>query len=230
MFCVGDFLGDDEGALTDYTNGSKKVPLPTYFLGSSNKLMKLVKDNMICEDLTCLGNRGVFTTASGMKIVYLSGSESDKPSSNPEDTFKTEDVVKLKNSCLKNNQEYRGCDLFLTNQRPSGVSKEHDVYSSKLIAWLSMNIKPRYHFCVDITKYEELAPFRFPSDEISSIDLASRFIALNTVGNPAKDKYIYALNIVPLDKMRVTDLMLRSTDEIECPYLELSFAELVMIQ
>lgn len=187
----------------------------------------MVKDNIICEDLTCLGNKGLYTTASGMKIVYLSGTESDKATDNPEDIFKTEDVVKLKNSCLKNYQEYRGCDLLLTNQRPSGVSKEHDVHSSKLIAWLSMNIKPRYHFSVDTSKYVELPPFRFPSDEISSIDLASRFIALNSVSNAAKEKYIYAMNIVPLDKMRVTDLMLRSTDEVECPYLEISFAELV---
>ena len=90
-----------------------------------------------------------------------------------------------------------------------------------------MNIKPKYHFCSS-NKYFESPPFRFPSDEISSIDLSSRFCSLSSVGNISKEKYIYALNIVPLEKMRITDLMIRSTDEVECPYLKLNYSDLVI--
>lgn len=50
------------------------------------------------------------------------------------------------------------------------------------------------------------------------MELATRFIALATVGNEAKAKYVYALNIAPVDKMRLMDLIQKTTDETPCPY------------
>lgn len=50
------------------------------------------------------------------------------------------------------------------------------------------------------------------------MELASRFIALANVGNEAKSKYIYALSIAPVDKMRLMDLIQKTTDETPCPY------------
>lgn len=52
----------------------------------------------------------------------------------------------------------------------------------------------------------------------TQLELASRFIALANVGNEAKSKYIYALSIAPVDKMRLMDLIQKTTDETLCPY------------
>lgn len=54
--------------------------------------------------------------------------------------------------------------------------------------------------------------------------MATRFIALASVGNAAKEKFIYALNITAVDKMRVTDLIQKTTNEIPCPYDSMKFA------
>lgn len=50
------------------------------------------------------------------------------------------------------------------------------------------------------------------------MELSTRFIALASVGNSSKKKFIYALNILPVDKMRVTDLIQKTTNEVPCPY------------
>lgn len=52
----------------------------------------------------------------------------------------------------------------------------------------------------------------------TQLELATRFIALATVGNEAKAKYIYALNVAPVDKMRLMDLIQKTTDETPCPF------------
>ena len=48
--------------------------------------------------------------------------------------------------------------------------------------------------------------------------MATRFIALSSVGNPEKTKYIYALSVTPVDKMRITDLIQKTTNETTCPF------------
>lgn len=58
----------------------------------------------------------------------------------------------------------------------------------------------------------------------SQFELATRFIALASVGNASKEKFIYALNVTAVDKMRVTDLIQKTTDEIPCPYDSMKFS------
>lgn len=54
--------------------------------------------------------------------------------------------------------------------------------------------------------------------------MATRFIALASVGNAAKEKFIYALNITAVEKMRLTDLIQKTTNEIPCPYDSMKFS------
>lgn len=54
--------------------------------------------------------------------------------------------------------------------------------------------------------------------------MATRFIALASVGNASKEKFIYALNITAVDKMRVTDLIQKTTNEVPCPYDSMKFS------
>lgn len=48
--------------------------------------------------------------------------------------------------------------------------------------------------------------------------MATRFIALAKVGNAEKKKWLYALNLNPVDKSRMSELMQRTTDETLSPY------------
>lgn len=58
----------------------------------------------------------------------------------------------------------------------------------------------------------------------SQFELATRFIALASVGNTSKNKFIYALNVTAVDKMRLTDLVQKTTNEIPCPYDSMKFS------
>lgn len=60
--------------------------------------------------------------------------------------------------------------------------------------------------------------FRNSIGSNTQLELATRFIALANVGNEAKAKYIYALSVAPVDKMRLMDLIQKTTDETPCPY------------
>lgn len=133
-----------------------------------------------------------------------------------------------RNACLKNftnMEDYRGIDFLLTSQWPHKISEEDAASTSKLISFLALGCKPRYHFCGLLDKHLEKPPFRFPAQNARSVEPVSRFIALAKQSNKTKAKFLYALNIQPLATMRLTDLMSKSTDEIECPYLSVDFTE-----
>lgn len=120
-----------------------------------------MENDEICPNLTYLGRRGLYTVASGQRIAYVSGTES----SNKEDShachFNVDDVKSVANACLAtgNAGEYRGVDILITSQWSAGVQKE-SKNSSHLLAWLSSEIKPRYHFCGMNDIYHEPPPFR----------------------------------------------------------------------
>lgn len=56
--------------------------------------------------------------------------------------------------------------------------------------------------------------------------MATRLIALASVGNADKNKFIYALNVTAVDKMRLTDLIQKTTNETPCPYDSMQFSAL----
>ncbi|VDP89360.1 unnamed protein product [Echinostoma caproni] len=53
----------------------------------------------------------------------------------------------------------------------------------------------------------------------------TRFIALADVKNPLNRKYLYALKLVPIDKMTREDLTNQPEDVTENPYREIAEAE-----
>lgn len=66
--------------------------------------------------------------------------------------------------------------------------------------------------------------FRNVARPNSQYELATRLITLASVGNAAKNKFIYALNVTSVDKMRLTDLIQKTTNEIPCPYDSMKFS------
>lgn len=178
------------------------------------------EQNEVCENLNYLGRKGVFTLASGFTVAYLSGTEGEKSWQ-----FDRKDIIGVRNSSLKNftnMDDYRGIDFLLTSQWPAGMV-EAEENTSMLVSFLSLGVKPRYHFCGINNKHFEKAPFRFPAQNVQA---ASRFISLAKQGNKTKAKFLYALNIAPVSTMRLTDLLQKSTDEIDCPYTSIDFSDI----
>lgn len=118
--------------------------------------------------------------------------------------------------------------MLITSQWPKGVDKSEDDKSntSPLISWLSTQIRPRYHFCGISRKHYEHAPFRTAATDLTQLVLSTRFIALADLANTEKLKHIYALNITPVDKMKVMDLIQKTTDEAASPYEGMSFVNI----
>lgn len=87
--------------------------------------------------------------SSGLKIAYVSGIEVADSDTGSVWSFNADDVKTVANACLSSNAstgEYRGIDILMTSQWPYGV-RQNEPNTSKLISWLSTEIKPRYHFC-----------------------------------------------------------------------------------
>lgn len=92
---------------------------------------------------------------SAIKVAFISGTE-DMMSGDI--TFDSADVQEIRNQCnssYPSNVPYRGVDLLISSQWPFSVQKdcEDNGSTSKLVAWLAREIKPRYHFGALSNKY-----------------------------------------------------------------------------
>lgn len=163
--------------------------------------------------------------ASGVKVAYLSGIEGEK---SDESNFDKNDVESLRNSCLVTKatmSDYRGVDILVTSQWPKGIQEDKPGFpSSSLISWLSTQIRPRYHFCGLTGIHYEHLPFRTEANDNTQLLLSTRFVSLAHAGNKEKLKSVYALSLAPVEKMRMIDLIQKTTDEVESPYNAINFS------
>ncbi|XP_057323996.1 CWF19-like protein 1 [Microplitis mediator] len=228
LFCIGNFFGDKCTELAAYKSGKKKVPIRTFIIGP-NRVSDLehysnFDGSEICHNITYLGKRGLYITDSGLKIAYVSGIE--EPNKNlPKEIILTEnDVISVRNTCLKNQPDFRGVDILLSSQWPIDINsldstnQKLHFRGSKLIAWLAAQVKPRYHISALEEIYYEPPPYRNKTTNGENIDIATRFVALASIKNLEKMKWIYALNLMPIDRTRLVDLAVRTTDEMPFPY------------
>ncbi|XP_055380214.1 CWF19-like protein 1 homolog [Condylostylus longicornis] len=227
LLCVGEFFDKNNDELIAYKNGYKNVPVPTFILGSclaeTVKNFDISSGGDICSNITYLGKRGLYTLSNGIKIAYVSGVESDQSS---DISFDESDINFVADICLAskgNLNDYRGIDILITSQWCRGIMENDN--SSPLISYLITQIRPRYHFCGLNKLYYEAPPFRIKPDNNTQLELSTRFIALANVGNIKKEKYIYAASLVPVEKMRITDLLQKTTDEIPFPFSVVDFSK-----
>ncbi|XP_072001486.1 CWF19-like protein 1 [Engystomops pustulosus] len=231
LLCVGSFFGtgpESEALWQEYKSGAKQAPIQTYVLGANNQeTVRYFQDVEGCElatNITYLGRRGVFTGASGLQIAYLSGIESSSEPA-PAYCFTAKDVTSLKMS-LTSNSKFKGVDILLTSPWPKDVwnyanaPADVDVKTcgSASVAGLAASLKPRYHFSALQGENYERLPYRNHVVLQENAQHVSRFIALASVGNPGKKKYIYAFNIVPLGQMDAAELVKQPLDVTENPY------------
>lgn len=168
LLCVGDFFGADNSELESYKSNEKVISIPTYFIGPNRESdLKHYPDEdgcEICQNLTYLGKRGLYTADSGLKIAYLSGVEKTV-NENKAIHFSEKDVLSIRNTCLKSQSSFRGVDILLTSPWPDGIThldskSDYKYQGSKLIAWLATHIKPRYHVSALEGIYYERPPYR----------------------------------------------------------------------
>ncbi|KAJ9592078.1 hypothetical protein L9F63_001387, partial [Diploptera punctata] len=224
LLCVGNFFGTNDSGLEQYKNGILTVPVPTYILGpNSPNLVDLYSDINgceICPNINYLGKRGVYTGTSGLKIAYVSGVESESGKSDY--TFTNSDVESVRNICSKGNHKFQGVDILITSLWPKDITNGQKCQvhpeGSWLLSWLAVQVKPRYHFTGLQNVYFERSPYRNFSATGDTAEHSTRFIALAKVGNPDKQKWLYAVNIEPIDQMKTSELYQATTDLTECPY------------
>uniref|UniRef100_A0A8C2Z6V9 CWF19-like protein 1 n=1 Tax=Cyclopterus lumpus TaxID=8103 RepID=A0A8C2Z6V9_CYCLU len=230
LLCVGEFFGstpEAEAEWQQYKTGAKKAPVHTYILGAaSQKAAKSFPSADGCEladNITYLGRRGVFTGVSGLQIAYVSGREAlQEPA--PAHCFTSKDLSALV-APLTGGSKFRGVDVLLTSQWPRGVWQYGNppevntkFCGSDSVADLADHLKPRYHFAALEGAHYERLPYRNHVILQENAQHVSRFIALAAVGNPAKKKYLYAFNIVPMKTMEPSELVKQPQDVTENPY------------
>lgn len=169
LLCIGNFFGENNAELEAYKNGMKNIPVPTYIIGPNRDTdmdnYPDVDGCEICQNLTFLGKRGLYTASSGLKIAYVSGTESNSSESKLT-CFGESDVVSIKQACLKGQPSFRGIDILMSSPWPVGVTnldpnKPNFTYQgSKLIAWLAAQVKPRYHVSALEGIHYERPPYR----------------------------------------------------------------------
>ncbi|XP_061524293.1 CWF19-like protein 1 isoform X2 [Phycodurus eques] len=93
---------------------------------------------------------------------------------------------------------------------------------SGAVAKLADKLKPRYHFAALEGAHYERLPYRNHVVLQENAQHVTRFIALATVNNPAKKKYLYAFNIIPMKTMEPSELVKQPQDVTENPYRRLA--------
>ncbi|ELU06627.1 hypothetical protein CAPTEDRAFT_168674 [Capitella teleta] len=230
LFCVGDFFGDDDAEWQKYSSGTAKVPIPTFILGpNATEHVRNFPDSDggdLCENVTYLGKKGLYTGASGLTVAYLSGRESLSAAGQEKSFNFTSDIARSLRDPLLAGAGFRGVDILLTSQWPKGVEKyasvpvriSSDECGSGIIAQLALSLKPRYHFCAQQGAYYERQPYRNHKVIQQSAKHVTRFISLSKVGNPKKLKFLYAFSIMPMKTIKEADLIKQPTDCTECPF------------
>ncbi|XP_077956878.1 CWF19-like protein 1 isoform X3 [Gasterosteus aculeatus] len=160
---------------------------------------------------------------SGLQIAYVSGREAlQEPA--PAHCFTSKDLSALV-APLTSGSKFRGVDVLLTCQWPRGVWQYGNApevntkaCGSGAVAELADHLKPRYHFAALEGAHYERLPYRNHVILQENAQHVSRFIALAAVNNPAKKKYLYAFNIVPMKTMDPSELVKQPQDVTENPY------------
>ncbi|XP_075474588.1 LOW QUALITY PROTEIN: zinc finger CCCH domain-containing protein 64 [Primulina tabacum] len=239
LFCVGQFFPESPDQLeefNDYLEGRSQIPIPTYFIGDygvgSAKILSAAAKNSanlgfkmdglkVCENLYWLRGSGKFTL-HGLSVVYLSGRQS--ASVQQFGAYSQDDVDSLRAF----SEEHGIVDLFFTNEWPKGVinrAAASEVTSGILdsstgdstLSDLVSEIKPRYHIAGTVGVYYDREPYV----NVGAVHV-TRFLALGSVGNKNKQKFLHALSPMPASMMSAAEICTKPPKTTLSPY---SFSE-----
>ncbi|XP_045138727.1 CWF19-like protein 1 isoform X3 [Portunus trituberculatus] len=231
LLCVGNFFGQDNSQWLPYKRGEAKVPVPTFILGPSSEDSTSNYPDMkgceMCENVIYLGPNGIYPSSSGLKMVYLSGKEAAGHGKSAS-TFTFDDIASLETQATAK----PAIDILLTSQWPNVVCNyakkpegcDPQSSGSSMISRLAFKLRPRYHFCGTEGTYYERLPYRNHKVLLEPTRHVTRFIGLAKVGNPEKQKWLYAFNITPMSKCEPTELVKQPPDVTECPFSDSNIA------
>ncbi|CAG7832388.1 unnamed protein product, partial [Allacma fusca] len=223
LLCVGDFFPD----VYSEDLYIPPAPISTFILGPSKpsqlKYFTTLTGCEISDNITYLGQRGVYNDSHGLKIAYFSGSQS-KTGEKTDVEFNYEDVKNFEVRVL-NEVGFKGVDIFLTSQWPLGIENktatlpaEPPQQSSNLISRLASSLKPRYHFAGIEGIHYERPPYRNHLVLAETAQHPTRFISLANVANTSKSKWLYAFNILPMKVMNRLELIKQPENITEFPF------------
>jgi len=209
----------------------KKIPLPIYFIDSSEFstiLHTLHPDGVeLIPNLTFLGKAGL-KRIQGISIAYLSGRNSISSKYPPNKTIKYNlghyDSYDIENIIQKNNSEAsKGLDILLTSEWPDGFdSNLPEKVSFKVsnrfseISKLATQLKPRYHF----VGLENIF-YKRPPYTNEKVPYITRLIAIGKVpkdSTPTNQQYIFALQVKNVESMTQEELSVKTSDTTANPY------------
>lgn len=229
LLCVGDFFGPSDDEWNLLKSGKIQAPITTYVLGPNTDEQSSKYSDIngceLCPNISYFGKRGVFNTSNGLKIAYVSGKDDGVSDS----SFSDSDILCVRDVCLRGQSNFKGVDILVTSCWPHGISNLDKKAGSNLplgssgLSWLAAHIKPRYHFSALNDIHYERPPYKNESAQGDISQHNTRFVALASVGNSAKQKWLYALSIVPIDRMKASELYLGTTDETASPFSGLVF-------
>uniref|UniRef100_A0AC34GPV9 Cwf19-like C-terminal domain-containing protein n=1 Tax=Panagrolaimus sp. ES5 TaxID=591445 RepID=A0AC34GPV9_9BILA len=229
LLCVGEFFGPDVEMNKKVASGEIQFPIPTYVLGPccpSTSQFYPDENAEFSPNLTYLGRKGILNTAHGLTIAYVSGIEATNTEGEAklfEFNEKTIDDLLLP---VRAKSGFLGVDVLLSAVWPDEVSKfstnvpATDVEGSKLISRLATGLKPRYHFSGRGCHYER-TPYRNHRVLVEAAQHTTRFIGLSSVGNLNKEKWMYAVSLVPMRKLTRDELTAQPPTASEFPYMEI---------
>ena len=236
LFCVGSFFKADGSADETWQTllaGTTKAPIETYVLGplsgaQATRFGKVPAGGDLCENVTYLGQSGVYTTASGIKVAYLSGAfdpGTHNQQRHPEirHLYSRADVDTLVDETKK--PGYAGCDVLLTAQWPSGITTHSPVPPENPAAThvvcpgsaaAAAALKPRYIFSGGPCFYSR--PPYANGTKPGVVVPVTRFYGMAKAFNPAKSKWIFAFNLVPGSKLDAAALSAKPADTTRIPF------------
>ncbi|KAL3320965.1 26S protease regulatory subunit 8 [Cichlidogyrus casuarinus] len=228
LFCVGDFFGPDLSQIKQLIDKQIEAPLPIFVVSPlPDNAKELICDPdgcQIAENVKFLGNKGLYTTLSGFKIVYAVINEANSSSTS-----------ELHLSSMKPTESFTGVDMLITTQWPIGYSNFLDSCHPSLpanevcdlaVSRLTYVMKPRYHFASGHDVYFERRPYRNHKVLAEKNIHITRFIGLASIKNLKNEKYIYALKMIPMSKMSHEELNSQPGDVTDNPYTEVIFNSL----
>jgi hypothetical protein len=248
LLCVGDFFAPPSGnqladetkavaqhQLSEYIGGLKQVPLPTYFIAGANEDKYLPGTReQLAPNLFYLGRFGI-ARLRGLRIAYVSGqfARADADRS----TFLRTDFESLVSTWASDVR--RGVDILLTNEWPRHVLSDvpADALPPSVAADIGVDgvvpvvrtLKPRYHIVAstatdDTSGAGGLFYLRPPYANRASLNdfgrtHVTRFVSLAPVDNPGKQKFVYAINVKPIDAMDDVAINERPPNTTDSPFV-----------
>ena len=242
-FCVGRTL-----ALNDQTaqalRGEINFPKPVYFIDNGPLRhvlsIKYKYGSTLAPNFHYLGDLDIKSVA-GLTVCFSSGDLNTEVDGKLDDNSadlvgrlnihgerEIEKLLKDNSLLLENNE---GVDILLTCQWPKhygrfAESQDTEFNGLELIDRLAYKVKPRYHFCGNLDKYYERAPY-INYDVKSQPIHCTRLIGVGKLPQPdckATCKYLYAFSSQPLKSMTIEQIRERPEGSTENPYIAFSIS------